>query len=229
MNHAMKQVTTATMGLLLFTAVSLKATPVTVQEVGTGNGTDVYIDSSVLGNNQHVFAGFIKLEINGSPTLGFCIDPWHWSDSNTQTYDLVSLDQAPKFPGPMGADAALKIEKLWQKYYAEALGDSNKAAALQIVIWEQVDIGVTGGTTFSVSSAHPLTGLLLDDYNGMKAWLGSGDFLNTTPADLDAVKKLSPTGVGQDYVIPGVPDGGSTAALLGVALMAIAAFRRRLV
>jgi hypothetical protein len=228
MNQAMKRVGTATMGLLLFAAVSLRANTVTVTEVGTGLGTDVYIDSSVLGNNQHVFAGFIKLEINGSPTLGFCIDPWHWSDSNTQTYDLVSLDQAPKFPGPMGADAALKIEKLWQKYYAEALGDSNKAAALQIVIWEQVDIGVSGGT-FSFNRSHLYNTDLIKWYDGMKLWLGSGDSLNATPADLDAVKKLSPTGAGQDYVIPGVPDGGSTAALLGVALMAIAAFRRRLV
>jgi len=214
------------MGLLLFAAISLKATSVTVQEVGTGAGTDVYIDSSTLGNELHVFAGFINLKINGSPTLGFCIDPWHWSTSDSQTYQLVPLDQAPESPGPMGTIAAQKIEKLWQKYYAGALGDNNEAAALQIVIWELVDAGVAGGT-FSLDPAHPLTGQLLIDYTNMKAWL-SGDLSNAIPADLDAVKKLSLAGAaGQDYVIPGVPDGGSTAVLLGAALMAIAAFRRR--
>ena len=60
-------------------AISLKASPVTVAEVGIGANETVYIDSSSLGNNQHVYAGVVDLLVNGIATNGFCIDPWHWS------------------------------------------------------------------------------------------------------------------------------------------------------
>ena len=204
-------------------AISLRATPVTVQEVGTGAGTDVYITSSTLGSNLHVFAGVIDLKINGSATntQGFCIDPWHYSVSTTQNYQLVSLDAGPLLPDNMGTDAARQIEELWNHFYTSGITNTD-AAALQIEIWKIVDLGVSGGT-FSLVSA---SSSVLSAITTMNTWL-TGIDPNGTTANLVAVTKLDSRGVGQDYVIPNVPDGGTTVALVGLALIGLLAFRRK--
>ena len=64
---------------LAFTSISLQATPVTVEELGIGLNETVYISSTGLGDNLHVYAGLINLKVDGVATTGFCIDPWHWS------------------------------------------------------------------------------------------------------------------------------------------------------
>jgi hypothetical protein len=90
---------------------ALRASPVKVTEDGIGSNDTVYINSSTLGNNLHVYAGIVDLTLGTGPTAknldGFCIDPWHWSLSGPQNYQLVPLYDAPKPPGPMSVKASV--------------------------------------------------------------------------------------------------------------------------
>jgi VPDSG-CTERM motif len=218
----MKQIFSGIAALSLFAAASLQATPVTVNEVGVGANHVVVINSSTLGSNLSVYAGIIKLEVNGTPTDSFCIDPWHWSVSGPQSYNLEPLATAPKPPGPMGDITAQEIERLWQAYYSATMSN-DMAAGLQIAIWELVDTAVTGGT-FSLGAGQ-------SDYGAgdMIAWV-QGAGATAGAADLVAVSSQNPTGAvgaGQDYVIHNIPDGGATVALLGLALVGLFAMRKR--
>jgi len=217
MKTPMRNIPIILAGLALLAAAPLTATPVTVQEVGIGANEIVTINSSTLGNNLAVYAGVVDLLVDGVPTQGFCIDPWHWSISGPQSYDIRPLAGAPKAPGPMDAATALKIEQLWQQFYNPAVANWNaQAAGLQIAIWELVDASV-GSATFSLVSAN--------DYNAgnMIAWVNSNP--GAPAANLAAVVSLTHDSagksIGQDYVIPNVPDGGSTAVMLGLGLIGL--------
>ena len=146
----MKCLAAATMGVSLLTALSSKATPVTVQELSVGPDEVVNITSSTLGT-ANVYAGINKLLVNGVATDGFCIDPFHWSATGMQNYDSEPLSSSPKPPGgPMGAAEAMKIEQLWQYAYAPSMSAA-QAAGLQIAIWEVIGAGATGGATFTLN------------------------------------------------------------------------------
>ena len=221
MNQNLKHFAGALLGLSSLAVISLRADPVTVQEVGIGANEIVNISSSStlptsLGP-ANVYAGVVRLMVNGTATNGFCIDPWHWSGSGVLNYNTESLATAPKPPGPMGALAAKEIEQLWAHYYTPSISNVD-AAGLQIAIWDLVAAGVNsinpGSVTFKLNSSN--------DYGaaGMLSWVSSNT--NAPTADLIAV-----TGPGQDYVIQRIPDGGTTLCLLGLALMGLVAFRRK--
>jgi hypothetical protein len=218
MINSIKKVSTALIGFSLAAAVMLKANPVTVQEVGVGANQVVNITSSTLGGAD-VYAGVIDLLVNGTPTAGFCIDPWHWSISGSQAYNSEPLSAGPKpvisTPDPMGATTAIEIAQLWQNFYSPTITNTT-AAALQIEIWELVDSAVTTGT-FTLNSAPSS---VLSSLASMKNWLSSNP--NAPAANLMAL-----TGPGQDYVVDPVPDGGSTVALLGLGFIALIAFRKK--
>lgn len=196
----------------LFGCISSYATPVTVEEVGIGAHKTVTMTSSTLGT-WTVYAGVLDLLVNGVPTEGFCIDPFHWSITGPQPYEEVALNSAPKPPGPMGADAATKVQQIWAQYYHAGISDS-EAAALQIAIWEIVDAAISTAT-FSISG---------NDYgaSAILAWVNN-------PANADAVTAnvVGLTGPGQDYGIQRVPDSASTVALLGLAGAAFLLVRRK--
>jgi hypothetical protein len=220
MTTATKKTSLAAIGLYLFATLAIKATPTTVQEVGVGANEIVNITSSTLGTAT-VYAGVIDLLVNGTPTAGFCIDPWHWSISGPQSYNSEPLSNGPKAaigstPNPMGVTTSTEIGQLWQNYYTPSISDTT-AAALQIEIWELVDAAVTTGT-FTLNSAPSA---VLSTLATMQTWLAGNH--NAPAANLLAV-----TGPGQDYVIDPVPDRGSTLALLGVGLVGLMAFRRKL-
>ena len=184
------------------------ATPVTVQEMGIGPNEVVQMTSSTLGT-AWVYAGIVDLKVNGTPTDGFCIDPFHWSMPGVLNYQTEPLGDAPKPPGPMGAATALKIEQLWQEYFSPTMSNPN-AAGLQIAIWELV-----GGPNFTLDSGN--------DY-------GAGtmlDWVNKNPAATVA-NLIAVTGPGQDYVIQNkCPDGGETIALLSMSLAGLAVMRSK--
>jgi hypothetical protein len=200
-------------------AYQASAVPVTVQEVGIGANEVVEMTTST-GNTvgtHWVYAGSVSLLVNGAATTGFCIDPFHWSITGSQSYDAEALSVGPKPPGgPMGDATALKIEQLWAKYYSSDITGQN-AAGLQIAIWELV-----GGANFQLNSSP--------DY-------GAGDMLNwvNNNSSATAADLIGLTGPGQDYVIPNfssqsrtsVPDGGQTALLLGFGLLGLVAARSR--
>ncbi len=192
---------------------SAEATPVTVQEMGIGANEVVEMTSSTLGT-AWVYAGIVDLQVNGTPTDGFCIDPFHWSIPGLQNYNSEALGNGPK-GDPMGAATATKIEQLWGEYYSHTMSNQN-AAGLQIAIWELV-----GGSNFQLDSAN--------DY-------GAGAMLNWVDQNpnANAANLLAVTGPGQDYLIPGLtpntnkaPDAGSTIALFSMGLAGLAMARSR--
>lgn len=206
----------AALGFIAFGLLQAAAIPVTVQEMGVGPNEVVQITSSTLGT-AWVYAGIIDLQVNGIATDGFCIDPFHWSITGPQAYNAETLGAGPKAPGgPMGAAAALKIEQLWAQYFSAGMSN-DKAAGLQIAIWELV-----GGANFQLDSSS--------DYGAgdMLAWVNGNS--TATAADLVAV-----TGPGQDYVIPNgpnipqtsVPDGGTTVLLLGMGFASLFVLRSK--
>ncbi len=164
---------------------------VTVQEMGPGANEIVNISSSNLGSNLEVYACILDLEVDNTPTVGFCIDPWHWSGDGPMNYTAESLSEGPKYPGNMGAATALQIEQLWQEFYTPHMSDST-AAGLQIAIWDLVSDSVSvqtdGASWYTLNSGN--------DYGAstMISWVDAHPF--AIAATLSAV-----TGPGQDYVV----------------------------
>jgi hypothetical protein len=209
MNRIIKPLRITALVLLLGPLPS-RATPVTVEDLGVSPNEVVSIRTSGSGA-ESVYAGVVNLRVNGEVKPGFCIDPFHQSLSGPQSYTLEPLSAGPKPPGgPMGDAPAMEIAQLWQQYFSPTMGAAD-AAGLQIAIWE-----VVGGGSFTLNQAN--------DYgaSGMLGWWS--DNRSTAPAaDLQAV-----TGPGQDYVIDSVPDGGTTAMLLGGALWGLLWVRRKI-
>jgi hypothetical protein len=204
----LKQFLAAAAGLLVVSVLSAGATPVTVQDIGMGSYETVQMTSSTLGT-AWVYAGSVNLLVDGMPTTGFCIDPFHWSITGPQSYNTEPLANAPKSPiNGMGAATALQIEQLYAHYFTPDISSAN-AAGLQIAIWELV-----GGSNFHLNSGN--------DYgaSAMLEWSGSNP--NAQAADLMAI-----TGPGQDYLIQSVPDGGVTALMLGGGLAGLGIMRRK--
>lgn len=206
------------------TGLSLRADTIQVQENGVGANETVWITSSNLGDNLHVYAGVLNLSVDGVATTGFCIDPWHWSSGSALPYTVESLSNAPKSandstPNPMGAQTALQIEQLWQAYFVNGITNVT-AAALQIKIWQLVDAAVDNGSFKLLSVDGPDSAAVYSSIDGMTDFLAQNP--NASTADLVAI-----TGRGQDYVIKNVPDAGSTLALLGLAFAGLVAVRRK--
>ena len=207
-------------------ALSATAVPVTVSEVGIGANEIVNITSSTLngGNPVNVYAGVVKLTVNGIATDGFCIDPFHWSVSGPQSYDSEPLADGPKPPGgAMGSLAATYIEKLWTEFYSPTM-DNATAAKLQIAIWDVIGSDPASKLNNAIFTVNG------NDYGGLNAMLAIEGDTTTLPANLMAVSGPN----SQDYVIPNsggggsVPDGGTTIMLLGGALCGLECMRRKL-
>ncbi|HZR19852.1 MAG TPA: VPDSG-CTERM sorting domain-containing protein [Verrucomicrobiae bacterium] len=201
----------------------------TVQEMGIGANEVVEISSSDVASGINigpvwVYAGIVNLQVDGVPTQGFCIDPYHWSLSGPQTYSEVPLGAAPKAPGgPMTSATATEIEQLWAKYFPAAMGDNAVAAGLQIAIWELVTETAGHGLPLNTGNTGTFSLLSGNDYGAGAdlAWLAANP--NAPTASL-----IGLTGPGQDYVIPSVPDSGTTALLLGLGVCALIAARKNL-
>jgi hypothetical protein len=226
-----------------FSGSALRATPVKVTEDGIGSNDTVYVNSSTLGSDLHVYAGIVLITLGTGPTAktfdGFCIDPWHWSVSGPQNYQLVPLVDAPKPPGPMSAKAAVEIEELWAKYMTSsyALSSNDKiadewSAAMQLEIWQTV-AGSISGASYSLDSIdNNFSGestAVWADLGAMNTFLAGAT--GTTPrADLEGLTSGTNSdhrdNPGQDYVIDSVPDTATTAALLGMGLAGLVALRR---
>jgi hypothetical protein len=213
-------------GTLIFTGVSAQANTVQVQEVITSptetiSGSFPVVPSNGGVYNGAVYAGVVNLNVDGVATTGFCIDPFHFSNpsSVTAAYNVVNLQDAPKPPGPMGAPAALEIEKLWGYVYSLGANiTAENAAGLQIAIWDVVAAAThqtftlaTGQTDYH---AQDFINHVTDTgYDGPVA-----DLVGLTSVDLEH---------GQDYVVRSVPDGGATLGLLGFGFASLALARSR--
>ncbi len=176
----------------------------TVQEISVTpyQIANITVDGFWSGN---VYAGINNLVVDGTPMMGFCIDPFHFSQDSSPGYDFVALEDAPKGGnggGSMGADTANAISDLWALYYSPSMTATN-AAGLQIAIWMLV-----GGSKFHVTNDYGASALIAS----LSTYTGPGANL------------IGLSGPGQDYVVPlnFVPDGGATVMLLGTVLVALA-------
>ena len=212
--------------LLVSLVVQTQATSVTVKELSVDPAKIVNI--TVTGGNYgggsstysgNAYAGVVNILADGVPMDAFCIDPFHFSSTTALNYNWVELQNAPKdgltYDGPMGVIAADKISKLWAMAYSPTL-TAFDAAALQLAIWE-----VVGGTYFKWNDPAPTT---YDVYNEAQSLLNRLATYQGPKADLVALKSVDQRG--QDYVVARVPDGGATAALLGLGLLALSLARR---
>ena len=193
-------------------SVKISAATVTVQELSTNPRRTVTIDVENFYYGG-AYAGVVNLLVDDVATVGFCIDPFHFSSHNVLEYEVIPLADAPKayspfYAGEMGAVKAGKISKLWAMAYApfaSSIGNS-AAAAIQIAIWE-----IIAGDDFAVVGNDYGASLLLQQ---LETYTGDG-------ADLVAL-----SGPGQDYVVERVPEAGATAVLLSMGLCAMALVRR---
>jgi len=207
----------------LAVVLSARANTVSVAELGVGANETVWINSSGLGNNQHVYAGVVKLSVDGVAMDGFCIDPWHWSSQTASPYSFEDLSLAPKSannagPNPMGELTATKIEQLWAEYYSSGISKVT-AAALQLSIWCLVDAAVSNGS-------YSLVGIDADSALVKAKMAEMNSFLASNPTAKRA-NLVAITGRSQDYVIQSVPDAYSSLVLLGFGLGGLALLRRR--
>ena len=194
-------------GLLLLQALNSHAIPVTVKELGVSPAQIVSISVPNFYTGG-VYAGIVKLSVDGVAMDGFCIDPFHFSSSAPMVYNTVSLESAPKPPGIMGTDGADLIRKMWALAYAPSM-TASAAAGLQIAIWK-----IVGGTSFTLTSPN--------DY-GAADLIAKAKSYNGPGANLIAL-----TGAGQDYVVQSVPETGSTLILLGLGVLGIGTIRKKI-
>lgn len=193
---------------LVTVTVTPRVEAFTVQEISVTpyQIASITVDGFWSGN---VYAGINNLLVDGTPMMGFCIDPFHFSLDSSPGYDFVALEDAPKSGNggsSMGAGTATSISNLWAMYFSPKMSATD-AAGLQIAIWMLV-----GGSKFHVANDFGASALIAS----LGTYTGPG-------ADLVGL-----TGPGQDYVVPSnpVPDGGATVCLLGAVLLALAIGKR---
>jgi len=208
---------------LIMTRATTGAVPLTFDGV-IGGDTD-YISVSVPATSSHpaysvnnfdVHVGFSSYQIgSGSVVDSFCIDFYQDSSTSQLSYTPISLASGPlasAYPNvAMGSSAAWTIEKLWALNYTAAQGNATTAAVLQEAIWltEALAVGGTfSGTTYGAQAQTM--------YNNAVAY--SSAF--TAP---DLFDYSNPSY--QDYI--GIPDGGTTMAMLGLSFTGITVIRRK--
>ena len=183
--------------------------PAIAQEAGINPGLLVSINSSGFYSGG-AWAGVNHLNItqNGITGVydGFCIDPFHYSPNTPDDMYKVTTLEAHDYAPAISAEHVALIEQLLSHYYRPTLSNA-EAAALQVAIWETV-----GGTSFSANGYNDTW------YSGYIA-AASGAAMSDHLV-LDGATH-------QDYVlVSSVPDGGMTAVLLGLGLLALGLVRR---
>src|SRR5438874_6697353 len=158
-----------------------------VEDFGIRKGAPAHISLST-GFNGFVGAGIKKVRVDGAQMDAFCIDPFTMALRSSPGYKFVPLTKAPEAPWTLSASRATEISDLWAMFYSPNM-TTNKAAGLQLAIWE-----IVGGDAFTVIGKDYGSGRMLA---ALQTYSGPG-------ANLIAL-----TGPGQDYVVltpPGQSD-----------------------
>jgi hypothetical protein len=213
-------------------ATNAFASGVTVTDITDWSHTPeevVTMNTPFLGYNGGVYAGINDLSVfDGTTTTvydGFCIDPFHFSDTTTDPYAIVPLAGGSKLPATLNTYTANEIGALWAEFFSPTMS-SPAAAGLQIAIWELVSSNAVATGQLPASKAVTFSSGTYTAAADLASLAGySGPI-----ADLVAL-----TGPGQDYVIdiPGnnvhhnsVADSGESVSLLVLALGALFLARR---
>src|ERR1700743_305529 len=125
-------------------ATKVSAAGVTVTDItdwGTTPEEVVTMNTPYLGYNGGVYAGINTLSVNNGTTTtvydGFCIDPFHFSDTTTDPYSIAPLAGGSKLPATLNSYTANEIGALWAEFFSPTMS-SPAAAGFQIAIWELV-------------------------------------------------------------------------------------------
>ena len=176
--------------LSVVTALGLAATTSAqahlVEDFGVRRGAPAHISLST-GFNGFVGAGIKKIQVDGVQMDAFCIDPFTMALRSSPGYKFVPLTKAPEAPFTLSASEAIEISDLWAMFYNPGMKE-NKAAGLQLAIWE-----IVGGDDFSVIGKDYGASLMLA---ALRTYSGPGAGL------------IALTGPGQDYVVLTPPGQG---------------------
>src|SRR5438105_4935806 len=163
-----------------------------VEDFGVRRGAPAHISLST-GFNGFAGAGIKKIQVDGVQMDAFCIDPFTMALRSSPGYKFVPLTKAPEAPFTLSANEATEISDLWAMFYNPGMKE-NKAAGLQLAIWE-----IVGGDDFSVIGRDYGASTMLA---ALRSYSGPGAGL------------IALTGPGQDYVVltpPGQgPEGNPT-------------------
>jgi len=163
-----------------------------VEDFGVRRGAPAHISLST-GFNGFAGAGIKKIQVDGVQMDAFCIDPFTMALRSSPGYKFVPLTKAPEAPFTLSASGATEISDLWAMFYNPGMKE-NKAAGLQLAIWE-----IVGGNDFSVIGKDYGASIMLA---ALRSYSGPGAGL------------IALTGPGQDYVVltpPGQgPEGNPT-------------------
>src|SRR5438105_9489001 len=157
-----------------------------VEDFGIRNGAPAHISLST-GFNGFVGAGIKRVRVDGVQMDAFCIDPFTMALRSSPGYKFVPLTKAPEAPWTLSASRATEISDLWAMFYSPNM-TTNKAAGLQLAIWE-----IVGGDDFTVIGKDYGSGRMLA---ALQTYSGPG-------ANLIAL-----TGPGQDYAVLTPPRQG---------------------
>ena len=157
-----------------------------VEDLGVRNGAPGHISLST-GFNGFVGAGIKRIQVDGVQMDAFCIDPFTMALRSSSGYKFAPLTKAPEAPFTLSASGATEISDLWAMFYNPAMKE-NKAAGLQIAIWE-----IVGGDDFSVIGKDYGASNMLA---ALRSYSGPGAGL------------IALTGPGQDYVVRTPPGQG---------------------
>jgi len=176
--------------LSVVTALGLAATTSAqahlVEDFGVRRGAPAHISLST-GFNGFVGAGIKKIQVDGVQMDAFCIDPFTMALRSSPGYKFVPLTKAPEAPFTLSASEATEISDLWAMFYNPGMKE-NKAAGLQLAIWE-----IVGGDDFSIIGKDYGANLMLA---ALRSYSGPGAGL------------IALTGPGQDYVVLTPPGQG---------------------
>src|SRR5438477_1236869 len=150
-----------------------------VEDFGVRTGAPAHISLST-GFNGFGGAGIKKIQIDGVQMDAFCIDPFTIALRSSPGYKFVPLTKAPEAPFTLSASGATEISDLWAMFYDPGMKE-NKAAGLQLAIWE-----IVGGDDFSVIGKDYGASFMLA---ALRSYSGPGAGL------------IALTGPGQDYVV----------------------------
>ncbi len=171
----------------LFSAIIAPSTQAhLVEDFGVRKGAPAHISLST-GFNGFVGAGIKKIQVDGVQMDAFCIDPFTMALRSSPGYKFVPLTKAPEAPFTLSASEATEISDLWAMFYNPGMKE-NKAAGLQLAIWE-----IVGGDDFSVIGKDYGASLMLA---ALRSYSGPGAGL------------IALTGPGQDYVVLRPPGQG---------------------
>ena len=157
-----------------------------VEDFGVRKGAPAHISLST-GFNGFVGAGIKKIQVDGVQMDAFCIDPFTMALRSSPGYKFVPLTKAPEAPFTLSASEAIEISDLWAMFYNPGMKE-NKAAGLQLAIWE-----IVGGDDFSIIGKDYGANLMLA---ALRSYSGPGAGL------------IALTGPGQDYVVLTPPGQG---------------------